>query len=179
MNIFITGLPGIGKTTVILRAIQKLETMGFRVGGMISQEVREGGVRIGFELIDLTSNRRGWLAHVNQPIGPKVSRYRVNLKDLTEIGVAAICKAVEISDFVVIDEVGPMELYSDEFQAAVKLALESPKPLIGTIHLKARHPLVNYIRKKAEIYTVTFENREELPKLIVNKIAAILKPSNR
>jgi len=179
LNIFITGIPGIGKTTIILRVIQELETLGFKVGGMVSQEAREGGVRVGFELIDLTSKRKGWLAHVNQPIGPKVSRYRVNLKDLAEIGAAAICKAVEISDFVVIDEVGPMELYSNEFQTAVKLALESPKPLIGTVHWKAHHPLVNYIRKKAEIYTVTFENREELPKLIVRKIAAILKPSNR
>lgn len=178
MNIFITGTPGIGKTTVILQAIKELETMGFKGGGMISREVRESGVRVGFELIDLTSGRKGWLAHVNQPIGPQVSRYRVNLTDLSEIGAAAICKAVEVSDFVVIDEVGPMELYSNEFQTAVKLALESSKPLIGTIHFKAHHPLVNYIRKKAEVYTVSFENREELPKIIARKIVAILRPSS-
>lgn len=180
MNIFITGTPGIGKTTVILQTIKELETMGFKVGGMISREVRESGMRVGFELIDLTSGRRGWLAHVNQPIGPKVSRYRVNLTDLSEIGAAAICKAVEISDLVVIDEVGPMELYSNEFQTAVKLALESHKPVIGTIHFKAHHPLVNYIRNQAEVYTVTFENREELPKIIAHRIAAILElGSNR
>jgi nucleoside-triphosphatase len=178
LKIFITGTPGIGKTTVILQVIKELETKGFKVGGMISREVREGEVRVGFELMDLTSGRKGWLAHINQPTGPQVSRYRVNLTDLSEIGAAAICKAVEVSDFVVIDEVGPMELYSNEFQAAVKLALESSKSLIGTIHFKAHHSLVNYIRKKAEVYTVSFENREELPKIIARKIVAILRPSS-
>ena len=94
MIILLTGPPGIGKTTAIMKAVEALKARkGLKIGGMITREVREGGKRVGFQIIDLVSNRTGWLAHINQPEGPKISKYRVNLRDLEEIGV----KALELS----------------------------------------------------------------------------------
>ena len=57
-NILITGLPGIGKTTLIRRLYEELKDthpVGFYTG-----EIRENGVRKGFELISL-DGRRGLL----------------------------------------------------------------------------------------------------------------------
>jgi nucleoside-triphosphatase THEP1 len=56
--LLLTGSPGVGKTTVLTNVVNILKEKGYSVGGMISQEVREGGVRVGFEIFDLTSEKR-------------------------------------------------------------------------------------------------------------------------
>jgi nucleoside-triphosphatase THEP1 len=38
--LFITGSPGTGKTTVLLKTIEALKARGYGVGGMVSSEVR-------------------------------------------------------------------------------------------------------------------------------------------
>ena len=175
--VFLTGRPGVGKTTVLLRAIELLKAEGARVGGMISREVREGGVRVGFEIVDLAGGRRGWLAHVRQKKGPRLGKYRVNMEDLDGIGVEAILRAIEEADIVVIDEVGPMELFSERFVKAVELALESGKPVLGTIHQRARGPLLDRIRRSplVKVITVNLSNRDELPRIIARELRPFLK----
>ena len=78
--ILLTGLPGVGKTTVLIRVVEGLRARGITVGGMISNEVRENGIRMGFEIFDLTNGKRGWLSHVNQRSGPRVGRYLLALR---------------------------------------------------------------------------------------------------
>jgi len=175
--IFVTGRPGIGKTSVLLRAVDTLKKRGYEVGGMISREVREGGVRVGFEIVDFYTGQRGWLAHVNQSVGPQVSKYRVNLSDLNAIGANSILNAVTKADIVVVDEIGPMELFSYAFKEAVFQAVRSHKPMLGTIHHRARDPLITAIkaREDAEILEVTYENRENLHNTIISKIVRYLQ----
>jgi len=177
---FVTGRPGIGKTSVLLRAVEGLKSKSYKVGGMLSREVREKGVRIGFEIIDFHSGRRGWLAHVNQPVGPKVGKYRVNLNDLEIIGAGSIRDAAKNAQIVIVDEIGPMELSSQAFRDAVVEAMNSSKPLLGTIHFRARDPLVNLIKNRddAEIIEVTHENRAHLHNILIDKVMQCLKATS-
>jgi nucleoside-triphosphatase len=170
--IFITGLPGVGKTTVLVKAAEGLNRLGYTVGGMLSREVREHGTRVGFEIRDFTTGQKGWLAHVNQPVGPQVSKYRVNLNDLNTIGANAIRKAVTAAQIVIVDEIGPMELFSAAFKDAIVQAISSDKLVLGTIHHRARDPPIDLIttRDDAEIITVTYENRAHLHSLLIDKI---------
>jgi len=144
---------------------------------MISRDVREGGVRVGFEIMDFSTGQRGWLAHINQPTGPKISKYRVNLTDLDAIGVSSILDAVRNADVIIVDEIGPMELFSSAFRDAVVEAVESNKPVLGTIHYELRNSLVNSVKKRedAEIFEVTYENRETLHNLIIDKVVQSLQ----
>lgn len=176
-TLFITGRPGVGKTTVLLKIVEGLRAEGFKVGGMISREVRKAGSRIGFEILDISSGEKGWLAHVKQPVGPKIGKYRVNLSDLESVGVKAISEALEQADVIVIDEIGPMELYSQKFIEAVRKALESSKPVIGTVHFRAKHPIISYLkdREDSEILEVTLENRDRLHKIIIGRLLLILR----
>jgi len=178
--VFVTGRPGIGKTSVLLRAIDELKKRGYTVGGMVSREVREGGVRVGFEIADFGTGRRGWLAHVDQPVGPKVSKYRVNLNHLNAIGAKSILDAVKTADIVVVDEIGPMELFSPAFKKAVFQAMKSGKPMVGTIHHRARDPLITTIKSRidAEVLEVTYENREQLHNLIIDRVIQSLGKSS-
>ena len=175
--IFVTGPPSIGKTSVLLRSVNGLKNRGYEIGGMISRDVREGGVRVGFEIMDLSTGQRGWLAHINQPTGPKISKYRVNLTDLEAIGVSSILDAIRNADIVIVDEIGPMELFSSAFRDVVVQAVESDKPVLGTIHFGLRNSLVNSLknREDTEIFELTYENREALHNLIIDKVAQSLQ----
>jgi len=143
---------------------------------MICREVREGGVRVGFEIMDLSTGTRGWLAHVNQLTGPRIGKYHVNLTDLEVIGVGAIIDALQNADILAIDEIGPMELSSTAFSNALVKAVESSKPILGTIHYGLKNSIINSIKNRegTEILKVTYKNRENLHNLIINKIGEYL-----
>jgi nucleoside-triphosphatase len=170
--ILVTGPPGIGKTSILRRTVEELKNRKYAVGGMVCREVREAGVRVGFEIMDLSTGQRGWLAHVNQPTGPKIGKYHVNLTDLEVVGVNAILDAIENADILAVDEIGPMELSSTVFSKALVKAVESSKPMFGTIHYGLNNPIVNGIktREETEILKVTYKNREDLHNLIANKL---------
>jgi nucleoside-triphosphatase len=168
--LLLTGAPGVGKTSVITKTVDALKAKGISVGGMISREVREGGVRVGFEILDLCSGKRGWLAQVNGQ-GPQVGKYYVNVGDLDNIGVAAITQALEKCSVIAIDEIGPMELFSPKFKQAVAQALVSKKLVLAVVHGKAKDTLVTQVKRRvdAEIFNVTFSNREKLPDQLIQK----------
>ncbi len=170
--LLLTGSPGVGKTTILSKAVEALKARGVSVGGMISREVREGGVRVGFEIVDLDSGKLGWLAHVNQKSGPRVGKYRVNIADLEGVGVKAIEVATENCAVVAVDEVGPMELFSPKFKEAVKGVLESGKFVLAVVHAKVHDSLITQAKQRtdAELFAVTLANRDGLAVLLTEKI---------
>lgn len=169
-----------GKTTALLRVIEKLKAKGYSVGGMVSREVRRGDIRVGFEILDLAENKRGWLAHVAQKSGPKVGKYRVNLNDLEKIGVQAIITAIERCKIIAVDEIGPMELFSEKFRIAIKAAVESSKPLIGVVHWKTKDRLIESIKDRSdvEILSLTSQNRDAVPDIVLEKLESFLNKSS-
>lgn len=175
--VILIGSPGVGKTTVLMKTADALKKRGFNVGGMVSREVREGEARIGFEVIDLSGSRRGWLARVSQKVGPQVGKYRVNMQDLEDVGAKAIMNAVEACDIVAIDEIGPMELFSVRFREAAQKALDSQKVVLAVVHWKAQDKLILEAkhREDAELVNVTAENRDRLPEVLVEKVLLFLK----
>jgi nucleoside-triphosphatase len=144
---------------------------------MISQEKRENGSRMGFEVRNIATGETGLLAHVNQIRGPRVGRYKVDLKGLNSVGVKAIIEAISISDIIVIDEIGPMELYSAFFKEAVLKAMGSGKPVLCTIHYRSKDPFIFRIRglEDTEIIKVTRENRDRLPEDVSRRLLGYLK----
>ena len=174
--ILLTGSPGIGKTTVLMKTVEALKAKGFKVGGMLSREVRSSGIRVGFEILSLSDNERGWLAHVNQERGPQVGKYRVNLEDLDRVGVAAIMKAIENCDVIAVDEIGPMELFSDDFKDAVTAAIQSRKLVIAVVHWRERSTLIAELEavEDTQLLEVTINNRGNLHELIVKEAADFL-----
>ena len=172
----LTGSPGVGKTSVLLKIVESLKAKGYNVGGMVSREARIGRDRVGFEILNLSTGEKGWLAHVAQKEGPQVGRYRVNVDDLEDIGAEAIMSAVKEADVIVIDEIGPMELHSSKFKEAVLMAAQSQKLLIGVVHWKATDPLLKRIkdREDAEIHVVSVENRDDLPLIVTGELNTFL-----
>ena len=174
-NFFLTGPPGSGKTSIVLKVVDRVREKGLKAGGIICPEVREGNRRVGFKIIDISNGKEGVLAWINPKFdGPKVGRYTVNLRDLDEIGVRAILESLDRDDIdlLVIDEIGVMELKSDKFADAVKKALDSSKAVLGVIHQRSRHTLLNHIRARGdtEIYTIQRWMGTIQRELLVDKI---------
>lgn len=175
--ILISGAPSTGKTTIITKVTEALKAQDYKTGGMTTKEKRQGEARVGFQIQDLTTKKQGWLAHVNQPNGPRIGKYRVNLNDLDSIGANAIQEAIKTADVIVIDEIGPMELYSQTFKQAVQQAMSSAKPVIATIHYRATDAFVRNVKMRPdiELYELTMENRNTLHNFIIEKITKTLQ----
>ena len=76
-NILITGLPGVGKTTLVKKLVDELKQ--FHPVGFYTEEIREEGTRKGFALISL-DGRRGLLSHTDIKSPHRVGTYRVDVK---------------------------------------------------------------------------------------------------
>jgi len=174
-RIFLTGRPGIGKTTVVLETIKLLSRSGIRIGGMVSFEVRESGVRVGFRVKDISTGLEGWLAHVSFTSGPRIGRYRVSIEEFESVGVKAILDALndDSIEVVVVDEIGPMELLSRRFRDTIYRLLDSNKNILGTIHYRCEDPLARRIRSMSgvEVLEVTFDNRNKLPSALYDRLS--------
>ena len=164
--LFLTGRPGVGKTTAIRLVVARL---GARAGGFYTEEIREAGRRTGFRLVTL-DGATGTLAGLNVPGPYRVGRYGVHLSNLEDLGVKALRRAIRqpTVPVVVIDEIGKMELFSAAFREAVLAGLDSPKLLIGTITM-ARSPWVEAIkaRPNVTVMEVTPANRSAIPDLLL------------
>ena len=159
----VTGPPGVGKSTLVSKVVLRLKSAGVMVGGCATAERKSGGARVGFEVKDLTSGRKGELASAEAKLGPRVGRYRVNLEDLASIGAAGVEEAVRSSELVVVDEVGPMELVSPEFRRAVAKCAASGKPLLAVVHERLDDDILNDLRRKATtLFTLSVENRDSV-----------------
>ncbi len=163
----LTGRPGVGKTTLVRRVVARLERLA---AGFYTEEVREGGQRVGFRLVTL-EGRATMLAHVDFRGPPRVGRYGVDLRALDQVAVPEIHRGLREAEVVVIDEIGPMELRSPVFRQAVLEALDSPASLLATVMLRP-HPFVDGLKHRPDVrlLEVTPANREAL----VNEVLALL-----
>lgn len=158
MIIAITGQPGSGKSTLLEKAIADVDSKW----GFFAKSIVEEGVREGFSL----QSERGdeiVLASTSVPSGPKVSKYRVDLKALEEF--LESMRDPKKGELVYLDEVGEMELYSDLMKPLVERWLDSSDNIILVISSVFSDPLIDSIRDQADLLIeVNKENREQLLK---------------
>ncbi len=166
-NFFITGMPKSGKTTLLTRLVDELKAHGLRVGGFISPEEKTHGTRTGFYVMDVESGAIGLLADVNAD-GPMVSKYHVDIKSFEGIALPSL-KKYERYDVVVIDEIGRMELKSRKFSDMLDIILDSPTPLIASLH----NDFVERYAQSGEVIFLEESNREAAYADLAQRIKAI------
>jgi nucleoside-triphosphatase len=156
--LLLTGAPGTGKTTIIREAISASKA---KAGGFYTQEIRQGGVRLGFEIVTLDGHR-AVLAHADFRGPQRVGKYGVDVAGLDRVAVPAMRQAMRECDVVVVDEIGKMEMLSPAFRDVLLEVLNSGKRLLGTIMLQP-HPFADQIKRDArvQVLLLTKANRRQ------------------
>jgi nucleoside-triphosphatase len=169
--LLLTGRPGVGKTTLIHRALKQLAVSA---GGFYTQEIRAQGRRLGFKIITLDGHE-GVLAHVSIKKEPRISKYGVDLATLERVGVASLRRAMEEDSLVVVDEIGPMEILSPAFRDTVVAALDHQVPVLGTI-VQRSMPFSDAIKRRADarVIEITPRNRDDILGEIVAGLGGLL-----
>uniref|UniRef100_A0A4Y0BUB9 AAA+ ATPase domain-containing protein n=1 Tax=Anopheles funestus TaxID=62324 RepID=A0A4Y0BUB9_ANOFN len=172
--ILVTGMPGVGKTTIMRKLSVELRKHNVPVAGFYTEEVRESGDRIGFDVVTFEGQRaplaRTNVSHSNNPT---VGRYSVCLDEFERLAIPALDErhAAEITTkgVLLLDEIGRMELKSRTFQermnAIVKEVDIGKLRFIATVPLKsAGIEVIERLKrnKGCQMFHVKPSNRDEM-----------------
>ncbi|KAF3842306.1 hypothetical protein F7725_024257 [Dissostichus mawsoni] len=183
-HVFLTGPPGntvhqpglllkvqslyikcsVGKTTVVQKACEALMSSGVGVEGFYTEEVREGGRRVGFDVVTVTGER-GQLSRIRDLAGSSngrrehtVGQYVVDLPSFENVALPLF------------RNIGKMELFSQPFIRAVRQTLDSSScTVLGTIPIPKGKPLglVEEVRSRRDVKIFTVSKNSNT--LWVNK----------
>jgi nucleoside-triphosphatase THEP1 len=173
--ILLTGRRGVGKTTVCQAVAGLARRRGYQPAGVITPALYHSqGMKVGFEAVDVGSGERWSLSRTDRELGgPRVGAYSFDPDGLARaLGVLTIA-VTEGCDLFMVDEIGPLELEQGEGFAPVLDLL----PVEGPTHtlIVIRPTLLDRLRLHLEgteftVFSVTEENRDELPLRIVKEL---------
>ncbi|MFB0553318.1 MAG: NTPase [Phycisphaerae bacterium] len=158
-KILITGLPGCGKTTAIMKII---DTLGCeKVAGFYTQEIRQNNIRKGFCWKRL-DGAEGTLAHIKIKGPWRVGKYGVDVAGFEEAVVSVLDIERVDAELFVIDEIGKMECFSEKFVVAVRRLFASKKSVLATVAKKGAG-LISEVKNypNTELFNLTSASREK------------------
>ena len=162
--VLLTGASGVGKSTLIQRVMERLAVP---VGGFFTREVRRNGQRAAFEIVTLDGHT-ATLATIDAAASiareKRLAQYRVNLDAVDHVAVPAIQRARALGALVIVDEIGPMEIFSRAFCETVQILLDDADcAVLGTIVARP-YRFADAVKKhpRVQLVTVTHANRDVL-----------------
>ncbi|GJM16364.1 MAG: nucleoside-triphosphatase THEP1 [Thermodesulfobacteriota bacterium] len=170
-NILISGLPGIGKTSLIKKLYQEIKDTN--PIGFYTEEIRNEGQRKGFQLIGLNGHRTIF-AHVLIESSYHVGKYRVDIEAFDKFLDSLNLKNSK-KNLIIIDEIGKMECLSTKFVKLIWEILDSDNLVIATIsHTDGGIKGKIKQREDVELFKMNLNNRES----ILNEILEIIKTTD-
>lgn len=173
-HIFITGQPGVGKTTLVVAAVRARQD----VCGFYTAERRSGSERSGFDVVALgpSASAVGTLATVGKG-KYMVGKYSIDVPSFESIALPSL-KSATATPITVIDEVGKMELFSLTFLPRVESILDcGAATVLGTLPMpRYGHKIaaVEAIRERPDVAVVKLSkaNRDAAAKAVQLVVAA-------
>jgi len=159
-KILVTGLPGCGKTTAVMRILTNLNCEN--VVGFYTQEVRKDGCRSGFKWNRLDGSE-GILAGVEIKGQPRVGKYGVNVHGFEESVVEIFNANRSDAKLFVIDEIGKMECFSTKFIEAVRRLFASDRSILATVAQKGSG-LISEVKSypNTQLFNLAVKNRDKV-----------------
>jgi len=158
-HILITSLPGVGKTTLIIKLADRLKQ--YQLQGFYTEEIRESGERLGFRLRTF-GGKEIILAHKTFRSPYRVGKYKVDVNNFERVLDEAF-RLGESPDFYIIDEIAKMECMSTKFRNLVKGLLDSEQKVVASI-AKLGNEFIESLKKRndVELIELTHVNRNNL-----------------
>lgn len=159
-KLLLTGVPGVGKTTVIRKVAEDLT--GTPLGGFYTEEIREGGVRLGFRLCGFDGQEQ-IIAHTDLPKRYQVGKYGVDVNAIDSAADELLLLNGE-AEIYLVDEIGKMECLSKHFIGLMRQLLQSDKTVIATVGKKGSGFIAEIKqRQNCLLWEITRENRDAMP----------------
>ena len=160
LKILLTGQPGCGKTTAVMKIIEDLDSK--RITGFYTQEIRRNNIRKGFCWKRL-DGAEGTLAHTDIKSRFKVGKYGVDVEGFDKNVVPVLDIEQADVELFIIDEIGKMECFSKKFTTAVRELFKSDKSVLATVAKKGPG-LISEIKNypNIQLFTLTTANRDKL-----------------
>ena len=158
-KILLTGLPGCGKTTAIMKIIANLDPK--KAAGFYTQEIREDNTRKGFSWTRLDGTT-SILAHMNTKSPYKVGKYGVDVSGFEKSVVPILDINYSDAELFIIDEIGKMECFSKKFVTAVRRLFASDKSVLATVAQKGTG-LISEVKNfpGTKLFNLTHQGRDE------------------
>lgn len=167
-NILITGLPGVGKTTLITQILKELKVSAI---GFVTKELRKEGSRYGFTIETLSGASKLLASKKEKHCKYRVGKYCVYVENIDFV-IKILEEEIEKKShsMIVIDEIGKMELFSPNFKKFLLNSLEEQK-VLGTIIMRD-NSFSKEIKTRSDVklYNIDRTNRDRVKQLILNKI---------
>jgi nucleoside-triphosphatase len=173
VKILLTGLPGCGKTTSVIRIVGKLDARA--VAGFFTEEIREQGVRKGFRWASLDGSS-GVLAHVDIRGPKRVGKYGVDVAGFERAIVPILNIRRNSVQLFVIDEIGKMECLSDKFVTAMRRLFSSDRSVLATVARKGSG-LISEVKTYpgTRLFNLTQKTRDTITEEVLQLLSFLKK----
>ncbi|KAK7406931.1 hypothetical protein VNO78_08567 [Psophocarpus tetragonolobus] len=179
----VTGPPGVGKTSLIMRVFESLKhNPSLKLQGFYTEEVRSAGERVGFQVVTLDGRTAPLSSlHISTPESlqwPSVGKYKVDVASFDSLVLPEL-QVRQDTHLFIIDEVGRMELFSSSFFPAVLRVLESNIPVLASIPVpKFGRDIPEVARMRnhagATCFTLSVSNRDATTEQIRSQLEDLL-----
>jgi nucleoside-triphosphatase len=175
VKILLTGSPGCGKTTAIMKIVSALDPR--EIVGFYTQEIRRNGARKGFSWNRL-DGAAGTLAHVDVRGCFKVGKYGVDVDGFERAVVPILGAERTGAELFIVDEIGKMECLSEKFVGAVRRLFASDRSVLATVARKGTG-LIREVKDYPSIrlFKLTHENQPETIAEILQIFSVLKRPS--
>ena len=169
MKIIISGVSGVGKTSLCERIAEIAKESGRKCGGVLCPVTGEGSTAI-----DLSTGEKEEMATTDSKAeGIPVGNYIINEEGIS-LGKKAIRNATENgSDLVFIDEIGPLEREGNGLFPEAERAIATEKDVIIVIR---KNMLEEFTGKfpgtEFRAFIINQENRDQLAEKIMGELNA-------
>ncbi|MFA6073151.1 MAG: nucleoside-triphosphatase [Candidatus Woesearchaeota archaeon] len=169
-NILLTGMPRSGKSTLLERIVLEQQNKV----GLLTREVREDGERIGFEEINHLGEK-ALIASIYFKTNVQISKYFIDFQNLNKL-ISSVSEFNK-SNFLYLDEIGQMQMYSDKFKDLALKYLDSENICLATVSKIYSDKFIDSVKNRNDIILVeiTPENREERYEFVTKLIGKIKK----
>lgn len=147
--IIISGNQQQGKTSYVADVVKVLKGKGFKVGGFVAPGIFENNRRVSFEIMDVKTGFSMPLCSVFENGGERIGTYTFSEEGLNFGKRLLDPENLQDIDFVVIDEIGPLELQEKGWSSSIE------KLMLSGGHFKliwvVRRPVIESVLKKFRV----------------------------
>ena len=160
----VTGRTGTGKTKVINTLHYRLSSENISMGGVLTRDIKNHGKRVGIGIHNISTGIDYEIANVNRKTGPRLQKFRINIKNIDNHLIKELHDSSLKVDLILIDMIGPMELFSRKFCELIETLLKEDKKILCAIQTKYNHPLIKEIKefRNSEIHDLNKKYKVEV-----------------